>query len=162
MDLSVEDPGKPGRRNVTMQLSKRWGAAAAVAAGFVCFAFSISAQESFKARLSALPADAKTRPELAGSGTVTGTLAGMKLTVNGTFEGLKTNATMAELRDGGLGGVRGPVVGPLNITKAMKGTITGSVELNATQAEHFKKGGLYVQIYSEKPADGTLWGWFTR
>lgn len=145
-----------------MQLSKRWSAAVAAGVGFICFAFSIGAQESFKARLSALPADAKTRPELAGSGSVTGTLSGMKLTVNGTFEGLKTNATMVELRDGGLGGVRGPVVGTLTITKAMKGTITGSVELNAAQVEHFKKGGLYVQIYSEKPADGTLWGWFTR
>ncbi len=145
-----------------MQLSKRWSAAVAAGVGFICFAFSIGAQESFKARLSALPADAKTRPELAGSGSVTGTLSGMKLTVNGNFEGLKTNATMVELRDGGLGGVRGPVVGTLTITKAMKGTITGSVELNAAQVEHFKKGGLYVQIYSEKPADGTLWGWFTR
>jgi hypothetical protein len=145
-----------------MQLSKTWSVAIAAGVGFVCFAFSIGAQQSFKARLSALPADAKTRPELAGSGSVTGTLSGMKLTLNGTFEGLKTNATMVELRDGGLAGVRGPVVGPLTITKAMKGTITGSVDLNATQMEHLKKGGLYVQIYSEKPADGTLWGWLIR
>ena len=132
---------------------------AAVGLGLICGAFSITAQETYKARLSALPADAKTRPDLAGSGTVTSTLAGMKLTVNGNFEGLKTNATMCELRDGGMGGVRGPVVGTLNITKAMQGTITGTADLTATQVEHYKKGGLYVQIYTEKPADGTLWGW---
>ena len=69
---------------------------------------------------------------------------------------------MAELRDGGMAGVRGPAVGPLTITKAMQGTITGSVDLNATQVEHLKKGGLYVQIYTEKPADGTLWGWLLK
>ena len=137
-------------------------AVAAAGVGLMCGAFSVTAQETYKARLSALPADAKTRPDLAGSGTVSATLAGMKLTLNGTFDGLKTNATMAELRDGVMAGVRGPVVGTLTITKAMKGTITGSAELNAQQVEHYKKGGLYVQIYSEKPADGTLWGWLIR
>jgi len=145
-----------------MQVSKIWGTAAAVVVGFICFAFSISAQESYKARLSALPADAKTRPDLAGTGTVTATVAGAKLTLNGTFEGLKTNATMVELRDGGMAGVRGPALGTLTITKAMKGTITGSMDLTGTQMEHLKKGGLYVQIYTEKPADGTLWGWLIK
>lgn len=145
--------------NVTMQLSKHWTVLTAVAMGLICGAFSATAQESFKARLSALPADAKTRPDMAGTGTVTGTLAGTKLTLNGTFDGMKTNATMVELRDGGMAGVRGPVVSTLTITKEMKGTITGSAILTATQVEHLKKGGLYIQIYSEKPADGTLWGW---
>jgi CHRD domain len=145
-----------------MRRNQQYVAAAAMGMGLMLGAFSVTAQESYKARLSALPADAKTRPDMAGGGTVTATVAGTKLSVNGTFDGLKTNATMAEIRDGGMAGVRGPVVGPLTITKAMKGTITGSADLTATQAEHFKKGGLYVQIYSEKPADGTLWGWFTK
>ena len=145
-----------------MQVSKRWAGVAAVGAAFILGAFAVDAQDSYKARLSPLPGDAKTVKQMAGTGSVTATVAGMKLTVNGTFEGLKTNATMAELRDGGMGGVRGPVVAPLTITTAMKGTITGSVELNATQAAHLKKGGLYVQLYSEKPADGTLWGWLIK
>lgn len=55
--------------------------------------------------------------------------------------------------------MRGPALGTLTITKAMKGTITGSMDLNPTQVAHLKKGGLYIQIYTEKPADGTLWGW---
>src|SRR5580658_6212115 len=76
-----------GEVNVTMQVSKsrnnhRWIAIAAAGVGFICLAFSISAQDSYKARLSALPADAKTRPDLAGTGTVTATAAGMKLTLN--------------------------------------------------------------------------------
>ena len=61
-----------------------------------------------------------------------------------------------------MAGVRGPAVGTLTIAKAMKGTITGSIDLNATQVEHLKKGGLYIQIYTEKPTDGTLWGWLIK
>ena len=159
MDLSAGNFHVAGEVNVTMQVSKKWGIVAAAALGLICGALSTAAQDSYKARLSALPADAKTRPDLAGSGTVTATLAGAKVTLNGTFDGLKTNATMAELRDGGMAGVRGPALGTLTITKAMKGTITGPMDLNPTQVAHLKKGGLYVQIYTEKPADGTLWGW---
>jgi hypothetical protein len=140
---------------------KRYGTASAVVVGL---AVSLLAQsgETYKTRLSALPADAKTRVDLAGTGTVTASLAGKKLTVNGSFEGLKTNATTAELRNGVTAAVRGDAIGMLTITKAMKGTITGSVELTDPQIEHLKKGGIYVQIYTEKPTDGTLWGWLMK
>jgi hypothetical protein len=136
----------------------------AVVAVFIGLAFSLAAQsgETYKTRLSALPADAKTRLDLAGTGSVTAVLAGKKLTVNGTFDGLKTNATMAEIRNGVMAGVRGPAVGTLTITKAMKGSITGSLDLTDPLIEHLKKGGLYVQIYTEKPTDGTLWGWLVK
>src|SRR5580700_8121208 len=97
-------------------MNQKWGKVAAAAAGLICLAYALTAQETFKARLSALPATAKNRPDLAGSGSATAALSGMKLTVNGTFEGLRTNATMLELRDGGMAGVRGPVVGTLMIT----------------------------------------------
>jgi hypothetical protein len=115
--------------------------------------------DTYKARLSALPADAKTRPDLAGTGSVTATLSGTKLTVSGTFEGLKTNAVSAKLQNGIMAGVRGPVFADLTITKAMSGTITGSADLNPQEVQNLKKGGIYVQIYTEKPTDGTLWGW---
>lgn len=134
----------------------------AAAAALIAFTFAVTAQETYKARLSALPADAKTRPDMAGIGNATATLSGMKLTVNGTFEGLKTNATMAELRDGGMAGVRGNPIGTLTITKAMKGALSGSIDLTAQQVEHYKKGGIYIQIYTEKPTDGTLWGWLIK
>ena len=115
-------------------------------------------------RLSALPADAKTRADMAGSGSVTGVLAGTKFTINGTFEGLKTNAVAAKLHAAvsPAAGVRGPEIADLTISKATSGTITGSVMLTAAQIDNLKKGGLYVQIYSEKPTDGTLWGWFLK
>jgi len=115
--------------------------------------------DTYKTRLSALPADAKTRPNLAGIGSVTATLSGTKLTVNGTFEGLRTIAVSAKLHNAIMAGVRGPAFADLTITKAMNGTITGSADLNPQQLTNLKKGGIYVQIYTEKPTDGTLWGW---
>jgi CHRD domain len=118
--------------------------------------------ETYKTRLSALPADARTRADLAGIGSVTATLSGTKLTVNGTFEGLKTNAVAAKLQNGIVAGVRGPVFADLTITKAMSGTISGSADLNPQELQNLKKGGIYVQIYTEKPTDGTLWGWLLR
>lgn len=145
-----------------MQLRlKRYGSVAMIGAGLIGAAIALIAQggETYKARLSPLPGDAKTVKDMAGTGSVSATLAGTKLTVNGTFEGLKTNAVKAELRNGVMGGVRGPAIGDLTISKAMTGTITGTIELAPPQIEHLKKGGLYVQLYTEKPADGTLWGW---
>ena len=144
-----------------MTMWKRWSMVAAavlVAAGY----FSVQAQETYKARLSPLPADAKTRPDLAGSGTVSAVLSGTKLTINGSFEGLKTAAVKAELHNGVAAGVRGPSIQDLTITKANMGTITGSADLTEAQVANFKKGGLYVQLASEKTPDGTLWGWFLK
>ncbi len=79
--------------------------------------------------------------------------------MNGTFQGLKTNAVSAKLQSAVMAGVRGPAFADLTITKSMSGTITGSVDLNPEQLQNLKKGGIYVQIYSERPPDGNLWGW---
>jgi hypothetical protein len=118
--------------------------------------------ETYKARLSAVPADARTRPELAGSGTATGVLTGTKLTVTGSFEGLKSPATVARLHSAVMAGVRGLPIQDLTITKAVSGTITGSADLTPPQLENLRKGGLYVQIHSEKAPDGVLWGWLVK
>jgi hypothetical protein len=147
-----------------MMTWKRWSMAAAGTAACVGLMLVVAAQgqDTYKARLSPLPADAKTRPDLAGSGTITGVLSGTKLTINGTFEGLKTPAVVARLHNGVAAGVRGPAIQDLTITKAVSGTITGSAELTEAQVANFKKGGLYVQLASEKTPDGTLWGWFLK
>jgi hypothetical protein len=118
--------------------------------------------DTYKTRLSALPADAKTRPDLAGTGSVTAVLSGTKLTVNGTFEGLRTNAVSAKLHNGIVAGVRGPAFADLTVSKAMSGSVSGSADLNPQQLQNLKKGGIYVQIYTERPTDGTLWGWLQR
>lgn len=114
---------------------------------------------TFKAQLSALAADARTRAELAGSGSASAVLSGTKLTITGSFEGLKSPATTANLHSAVAAGVRGPVIADLTVSKSTSGTISGSIELTSAQVASLHKGGLYVQIQSEKAPDGVLWGW---
>lgn len=133
-------------------------------AAIAAIALSLGAQtrENFKARLSALPADARTRAALAGSGSVTAVFDGTKLTLNGSFEGLKSDATTANLHSAVAAGVRGPAIADLTVTKSAGGTIAGSVNLTPEQVTSLHHGGLYVQIQSEKAPDGVLWGWLLR
>ena len=135
----------------------------------LCFAgavlaISLLAQstETYKARLTAVPADARTRPSLAGIGTATGTLSAGKLSITGSFEGLLSPATMAQLHSAVAAGVRGPVIGDLTIAKATSGSLSGSFALTPQQVESFHKGGLYIEIHSEKAPDGVIWGWLTK
>jgi hypothetical protein len=150
-------------------LSGRRYAAVMIGAGMVwlgslTIAHNMQAQnqETYKARLALVPSDLKTRPDITGGGTATAVLSGTKLTVTGAFEGLKSPATMAQLRAGIATAVRGPVVQDLTISKATSGTISGSFDLTAPQVESLKKGRFYVQLYSEKAPEGNLWGWLLR
>ncbi len=95
---------------------------------------------------------------IAGSGSLTATLAGRRLAINGTFEGLRSPATFARLHRGPKG-IRGPAIFDLTVTNATSGSVGGSIDLNAAQIEDLKNGRFYVQIYSEKAPDGNLWGW---
>jgi hypothetical protein len=118
--------------------------------------------ETLKARLTAVPADARTRPTLAGVGSATATLNGSKVSVTGSFESLLSPATMAQLHGAVAAGVRGPVIGDLTISKGTSGTISGSFDLNPQQVESARKGGLYIEIHSEKAPDGVIWGWLMK
>jgi CHRD domain len=133
-------------------------------AAVLAMALSLTAQtkETYKARLSAVPADARTRANLTGSGIATATLEGSKLLVSGSFEGLKTNATTANLHNGVIAGVRGPAIADLTIAKAMNGTVTGSVDLTPEQINNLHHGGLYVEIHSENAPEGVIWGWLLK
>src|SRR5580698_4616750 len=128
------------------------------------FVLSLAGQnsETFKARLSAMPSDARTRASLAGSGSASAVLTGTKLAITGSYEGLLSAATSANLRGSVTAGVRGPVISDLTISKATSGTVSGSVELTPAQLTSLHKGGLYIQIQSEKAPDGVLWGWFLK
>jgi hypothetical protein len=130
----------------------------------MALAAALAAQtgETYKTRLSAVAADARTRAALAGSGSATATLSGSKLTVSGSFEGLVSPATTAQLHAAIVAGVRGPVIHDLSIPQATSGAISGSVDLTPDQIEKLHKGGIYVQIQSEKAPEGVLWGWFLR
>jgi CHRD domain-containing protein len=124
----------------------------------------VTAQQSktFKARLSPVPIDVSMQATVAGSGSVTAVLAGSKLSITGTFEGLRTPATIAQVHKSPVRGVRGPVVFDLAVAKAAdptSGTLSGSIDLTALQIADLEKGRLYVQLHSEKAPDGNLWGW---
>jgi hypothetical protein len=132
----------------------------AAAAVLLC-AVSPHAQTSktFRTRLSPVPIDLTMAATITGSGTVTAVLAGSKLTFTGTFEGLATPATIAQVHKGPVAGVRGPVLFDLTVTHETSGTIAGSAELTAAQVADLDKRRLYVQVHSEKAPDGNLWGW---
>jgi hypothetical protein len=114
---------------------------------------------TFRARLSPVAMDAAMRVNIAGSGSAMATLQGAKLSVTGTFEGLKSNATVAQIHRGVATGVRGPAILDLTISKNTSGTVSGSLDLMPDQVESLRKGQLYIQIHSEKAPDGNLWGW---
>jgi hypothetical protein len=119
-------------------------------------------QEKYKVRLATVPMDSGMRNTVAGTGTATAVLAGAKLTVNGTFDGLLSPATTAAVHRGPAMGVRGSSFATLTVSKAPKGTLSGSVDLTPEQVQALKKGQLYIQLSSEKAPDGNLWGWFVR
>jgi CHRD domain len=122
---------------------------------------SLAAQapRAFKARLAPVPIDVAMQATVAGSGAATGTLSGHTLTIAGTFDGLKSPATVASIHKSPVRGVRGPHVFDLTISHATSGTIAGSLELNPQQQADLEAGRLYIQVHSEKAPDGNLWGW---
>jgi hypothetical protein len=119
-------------------------------------------QERYKARLSTIPMDGGMRDTVAGSGAASAVLAGTKLTISGTFQGLRSAATTARLHSGLTKGVRGAPVADITVSKGMTGTLAGSIDLTPEQVQSLQKGRLYIQISSEKAPDGNLWGWFLR
>jgi CHRD domain-containing protein len=114
--------------------------------------------DAFKARLSSVPVESAAQARNAGAGSVTATLKGSSLTLQGTFEGLRSPATMAQIHLGPKG-IRGPVMFDLTATKATSGTITGMLTLTPVQADALKQSRFYVQLHSEASPDGVLWGW---
>ena len=118
--------------------------------------------EKFRTRLSPVGIDASMRAAVTGSGSVSAVLAGNQLSITGSFDGMQGPATTAHIHQGVATGVRGPAIGDLNITHAPGGSITGTLTLTAEQVEGLRKGKLYVQIQSEKTAEGNLWGWLLR
>jgi len=114
--------------------------------------------EMYKARLSPVPIDIAMQANVAGMGNLTAMLVGNKLTINGTFDGLKSNATEAHINRGPKG-IPGPSIHDLTIQKSTSGSITGSIDLTPTEVDDLKNERLYVQLSSERAPDGNLRGW---
>ena len=107
----------------------------------------------------------------AGTGAVTATLTGTKLAISGTFEGLRSPATVARLHRAQKG-VRGPAVFDLVVantpgpsgpashhSSSSAGSISGTLDLTPTQVDDLGRERFYVQLHSEKAPEGNLWGW---
>jgi hypothetical protein len=153
---------------MTMAMKLRWANLALLLAAALLLPVVAGAQESakketFKARLSPVPIDLSMMATVAGTGSLTATLSGKQLTIQGTFAGLRSAATTAQIHRSPKG-IPGPVVAglDLNVTKADRGEISGTLELNADQIADLKGGRLYVQIQSERAPDGNLWGWLLQ
>lgn len=113
---------------------------------------------TFAGRLSVVPLTVAMQETVAGSGSATAALAGNRLTIEGTFQGLRSPATSARLHLAPRA-MRGDAVGELTVSKATSGTFKGTVDLNDRQREALEKLSLYIQINSEKAPEGNLWGW---
>jgi hypothetical protein len=142
--------------------------AAALGAALLCVARLAGGQgapnqETFKAHLSPVPINISMMVTIAGSGSLTATLKGKQLTIQGTFEGLRSPATTAQIHRAPKA-IPGPTVPnlELTVTKAEKGTISGAFDLAPDQIADLRKGEWYVQIQSEGAPDGNLWGWLLR
>jgi CHRD domain-containing protein len=126
-------------------------------------ALALSAQTAsppttFRARLSPVPVESSTVSKVTGSGLVTATLADSKLTISGTFQGMKSPATIAQIHMGQRG-VRGPVEFDLQIDKSPSGNVAGTITLTKIQIDTLRRGWYYIQIHAEQAPDGNLWGW---
>ena len=93
-------------------MAMRWGRPAAtatfLAAALLSLVSVISAQnaqnaESFKVRLSPVPISVAMMSTIAGYGSLTATLQGKQLTIQGTFEGLRSPATTVQIHRGAQG-----------------------------------------------------------
>lgn len=117
--------------------------------------------EIYKTRLSVVPLDVGMQATVAGQGSIMATLAGNKLTVSGTAEGLRSPATVARIHRAPPG-IPGPAILELTVTKTTTPTIAGTVDLTPSMVEDLKNGQLYVQLNSERAPDGNLRGWLTH
>jgi len=145
-----------------MQVNRSRIVAAALGAALTwCLAAPVHGQaaRTFKTRLSPVPIDLTMMATIAGSGSVTAVLTGNKLAVTGTFDGLRSPATVAHIHKSAVTGVPGPTVFDLTVSPATSGSIGGTVTLTPAQVTDLEKGRLYVQLASEKAPDGNLRGW---
>jgi hypothetical protein len=145
-----------------MQSGARW----AIAAAILGLAEGAAYSADYQTNLGPMPLDDETKAVIAGRGTATASYEGRVLTVKGNFRGLPSNATDAHLFLSEHIGVPGRQVLDLIVSKAASGTLSGSFNLTAAQADALRRGCLYIQINSENAPPGyswgpkgTLWGW---
>lgn len=156
------DCGMLAATGVNMRHRYQWSMAVLASMFLIPFLAGAQNQETYKIRIAPVARDVAMQKTVTGSGSATATLSGNKLTITGNFEGMPSAATAAKVHRGLTTGVRGSPFLDLTVTKAPKGTISGSFDLTAEQVQYLKQGKLYIQINSERAPDGTLWGWLLK
>jgi hypothetical protein len=124
---------------------------------------SDQSSEVFKARLSPVPINVSMLSTVSGTGSLTATLKGRRLGVQGSFEGLRSPATTLQIHRGPKG-IPGPAIAGLQlvVSNAQKGTVSGTLDLTPDQIADLRAGRWYVQIQSVGAPDGNLWGWLLK
>jgi alcohol dehydrogenase (cytochrome c) len=112
----------------------------------------------FRGRLSPLPVTNASVNSITGSGNVTASLDGLVLSISGSFGGMSSPATEAQVRLAP-GGLVGPAVHALEVSSGASGTLSGSVELSGDQVAALREQALYVQIASVDNPEGEIRGW---
>lgn len=136
----------------------RWTMGLLLAGLLVAVPLGAQSARTYKTRLSPMPVAAYNQ-NVVGSGTVSATLAGNTLSISGTYEGLASAATQAKIWKSTKPGVRGEALFDLQVSGGTSGTISGRLDLTPAQVQELAAGRYYVQLHSEKAADGNLWGW---
>src|SRR5262245_59862029 len=90
-------------------------------------------EEKFKIRFTPVPIDGAMRASVAGSGNGSASLVGSKLTITASFDGMPSAATTAKIHKAVAAGVRGSSFADLTVTKAPKGTVSGTLDLTPDQ-----------------------------
>jgi CHRD domain len=125
----------------------------------VALAAQTAAPTEMRARLAPVPIDVAMQGTIAGLGVATATVAGLSLSVEGTYRGLRSAATSVRIYESAKPGLRGRLVGEFAAGGGTTGTFKGTVTLTRDQATAFSKGLLYVQLQTTGTPDGALWGW---
>jgi hypothetical protein len=161
-------PNRTALRRTALGRTTAAGAVLAVIAAALVASGAARAQtpEALTARLSWVPVSQALLSDVSGSGAVTATLSGRRLSITGTFEGLPAAATAARLHRGAATGASGPAIADLEVAvdaaHDTNGTIIGTVELDRSDLAALRAAHLYIQIHAEhgvEPDNAVLRGW---
>ncbi len=112
-------------------------------------------------RLSPVTLTVTQQSTIAGLGSANAAVAERHVAISGAFNGLRSPATTAQIHRAPKG-LRGPVILELPVIRdgdGTHGTLKGDFDLTPAQSDDLTAGRWYVQLNSEKAADGNLWGW---
>ena len=118
------------------------------------------AADNYQTNIGPAPLNGSNRANVLGRGSVLATLDGKTFTLHGTFSGLATPATEAQLCMGSVMGGSGPIIHDVTVSQAQSGEVSGTVMLTPEQVVALKVGKIYLLLNSQKAPKGNLWGWF--